>query len=303
MAPLTDPGTVAGRTAWAEFWLGSVDPHIYAALRVLLGSLGLITLVGLGDVSTYWTCDGMVMSSGGSLCQAARDAGLGWLPGALLLAVTAASFLAMVVGFQTLYAVSAAFVCLMMIVYWNPLPLSGAQQVLRAILFCLIWADSGSVFSLDARMARRGESATENATVPPVPVWPLRLFQIQIAVIYFVTGLWKLANVTWRDGTAIHYVIENNQFARVPIEAFPIEWLLTLATYGTMFWELGFAFMLLHPWTRRLALAIGVAVHVGMWATLELGSFSAVMLASYVAFADPERVRRWMTRLSGADEH
>lgn len=286
---------MGGRTSWAEFWLGSVDPHIYAALRVLLGLVGLITLAGLGDFSTYWTCDGLVMSSGGSLCQAARGAGLGWLPGALLLAVTVASFGAMVVGYQTLYAVSAAFVCLMMIVYWNPLPLSGAQQVLRAILFCFIWADSGSVFSLDARMARRGETTTDNAAVPPVPVWPLRLFQIQIAVIYFVTGLWKLANVTWRDGTAIHYVIENNQFARVRIETLPIEGLLTLATYATLFWELGFAFMLLHPWTRRLALAMGVAVHVGMWATLELGSFSAVMLSSYVAFADPERVRRWMS--------
>jgi len=288
------PSTNRLGATWTAFWTGSTDPHIYAALRVLFGVLGLVTLAGLGDFSTYWTCDGLVMSADGSICQAARNAGVGWLPGGLLLAATVVSFVLVVIGYQSVYAVSGAFISLALIVYWNPVPLSAAQQVLRASIFCLIWADSGRVFSVDARIARRRAAATPGA-VAPVPVWPLRLLQVQVASIYFVSGLWKLANVTWRDGSALHYVFENNQFKRFPIAALPIETLLTVATYATLFWELGFAFMLLHRRWRRWALAIGVAMHLGMWATLELGSFSAVMIASYVAFVDPARLR-WMTR-------
>jgi len=294
MTTLGEQGSARTSTRWAQFWLGSVDSHIYAVLRVLIGLVAFGTLAGLGDLSLYWHCDGLVMSSDGSVCQAARAAGLGWLPGTLLFAATALSFVVVIVGYKTVYSVSAAFLCLSIVVYWNPVPLSSAQQVLRNMLFCLVWADCGRVLSLDARLARRRRGRTALGAAALVPVWPLRLLQIQIAAVYLVTGLWKLANVTWRDGTALHYVLENNQFRRFPIETFPLDGVLTLATYFTLFWELGFAFMLLHPWTRRSALVIGVALHVGMWATLEIGSFSAVMLASYVAFVDPERVRRWV---------
>jgi hypothetical protein len=56
--------------------------------------------------------------------------------------------------------------------------------------------------------------------------------------------------------------------------------------------------MLLHRWTRRAALTLGVLMHVGMWATLDLGTFSFVMLASYIAFIPPERIERWLPGVS-----
>ena len=42
----------------------------------------------------------------------------------------------------------------------------------------------------------------------------------------------------------------------------------------------------------EFALIVGVMIHLAMWATIELGLFSAVMLASYLAFLDPFELKR-----------
>ena len=63
---------------------------------------------------------------------------------------------------------------------------------------------------------------------------------------------------------------------------------LTFATYATMFWEVTFGLLMLNRWTRRVTLTTGVLLHLSLWITLELGVFSWVMLASYIAFVEPE---------------
>ena len=69
-----------------------------------------------------------------------------------------------------------------------------------------------------------------------------------------------------------------------------------MATYITLFWEMSFPIMLFHRWTRRVALLMGVFLHLGLWVALELGPFSWVMLASYIAFLDPGFVSRMTGR-------
>ena len=129
-------------------------------------------------------------------------------------------------------------------------------------------------------------------------MWPLRLFRFQVCVIYGFTGLWKLQDVHWRDGSALHYVLSNTRFRRFPIDLPP--WsaeLLTVATYVTLGWELLFPVMVLWPTTRRMALVLGVLMHVGMLVTMELGPFPFVMLGSYLAFLEPDTVPQLAARL------
>ena len=61
---------------------------------------------------------------------------------------SAISFAAMAVGYQTRLAVACAFGSIFLLAKWNDLPHSAAHQVLRSILFCLIWADCGRVWSV-----------------------------------------------------------------------------------------------------------------------------------------------------------
>lgn len=299
---MRETGVVSQRptSRWEAFWFEDVPPHSYALLRIAFGLVGLLNLVGLTPVSMYWPIDAIAPVPGGGLGVRAQIAslGLGTVAGWALFSALLVSFSCMIAGYRSALAVPAAFVLSVLQAMWNPLPLSGANQVLVSLLFCLMWADCGRVLSVDARRGR-GPLSFTTATI-----WPMRLLRLQVALIYLNTGLWKLFAESWRDGTAMVDALHLNIFHRFPV-IIPdaLHWIVALGTYVTLFWELGFAFMLFWPPTRRLALGLGIVLHAGMWLTLEVGPFSFLMMASYIAFLDPHavarRVRAWRGRPDG----
>jgi hypothetical protein len=215
--------------------------------------------------------------------------------------VFAANLLAcalMTVGYYSSIAVPGAFIGATLHAWWNPLPLSGAFEVRSAVLFCLMWAACGRRWSVDAWLAgRRPRPPSPEATPFQVSLWPLWMIRFQVAIIYFSTGLWKLGGIQWRHGTAVHYVLNNNAFARFPTPPpAGAASLLILGTYTTLLWELAFPFLVAFRRTRWIALFTGILLHAGMWLTMELGPFPWVMLASYVSFLDPARVGAFMQR-------
>lgn len=296
---MTSSGLTRTRLAaldrWQRFWFAGIPPHQFALLRIIFGLLGIVGLLGLTPVSTFWSPSGIVPLSGSmaEVKAALLNWNLGTAAGLIFFAALLVSFVGMTVGCLTRATVGACFFGTVLQNHWNPLPLTGAVQVVIAVLFCLFWVDCGAVWSIDAwRRARRtGFDASLNS-VTAQPVWPLHLIRIQIAIVYLSSGLWKLLwSPVWRDGSALHFVLQQNAFSRLPIWFSPaLDPLLTAITYFTLFWEIGFPFMLLHWWTRRLALIAGVALHLGMWVSLEIGLFSWIMIGSYVAFLEPEQV-------------
>lgn len=273
---------------WQPFWFAEVAPHPFALLRILFGLLGLIGLLGLTPVFSFWTPAGIVPVSGTAAEMKAwlvsRDlasaAGLMFFSGLII------SFVGMLLGYFTRLTVAACFLGSLIQTRWNPLPLSAGNQVMIAVLFCLVWAETGAVWSVDA-LRHRGSTRPSTQAI-----WPLRLIQIQIALVYLSSGLWKLLfSSVWRDGSALQFVLQQNVFTRLPAPLSPtLDPLLTIASYVILVWELAFAPMLLRPWSRRLALASGVILHLGMWVTLEVGLFSWIMIASYTAFLEPSRL-------------
>jgi len=284
---------------WERFWFAAIPPHIYAMLRIVFGFVGCVTLFGLRDLSTLWFLDGVVPLDVGAvgLKQFLVAHGAGHAAGAVLYFATLASFVAMTIGFHTRLAVTAALFTSLVQVAWNYLPLSGADAAMRVFLFCLVWADCGSVWSLDAWLAAR-RSPDASAVVESGSIAPLRLLRFQIALIYFNAGLWKLFNAYWRDGTAVHYVVQSNVYRRLP-HGMPLAFdpLVSVLTYATLLWESTFAFLVLFSRTRRIALIAGILIHLGMLSTIEIGPFHFVMLTSYLAFLQPEDVPRLPDRL------
>jgi hypothetical protein len=288
---------------WQSFWFREIPSDVFALLRIAFGLFGLINVLGQTPVSMLWDLDGIMRSPGGGLGVKAwiDDLGMAGIAGSALFSAVALSFAAMTAGFQSGAAVAASFAGTVLYAYWNPLPRYGADDVLLVVLFCLLWADCGKRISVDAWLAAR--SGPVGPPVATQPIWPLRLLQIQVALIYLNSGLWKLFGETWRDGSAIHYALEYNLLHRFPFEIpSGLEVWLVVATFTTLLWELGFAFLVLHPVTRRIALVMGVLVHGGIFVLLEIGVFSWVMMATYLAFLDPERVAqlvgRWGARRS-----
>ena len=279
---------------WQRFWFEEIPPHSYALLRILLGLLGCASLIGLRNLSAFWALDGFVAAQDRGLGLKAWlfGHGLGNIGGRALFFGCLASFASMTVGFRSGLSVALALTSSLLQVSWNYLPLSGAHSALQAMLFCLIWADTGSVWSVDAWLARRRLLTALTTEPPRYMIAPLRLVRFQVALVYLNSGLYKLYNQHWRDGSAVHYILNNNVYRRFPHDLpLQLEWLGTIATYTTLSWELGFAFLVLFGPTRRLALWAGILLHLGMWVGIEIGPFPWVMLAGYTAFLDPSSVR------------
>jgi hypothetical protein len=284
----------AATALWTRFWFRPVTPHLFALLRIVWGVLGLLALYAVADLDVFWRTDGIVWPTQSSVHDAAASLTGPALAPAAALAAVALAYVFMIAGVVTPLTVPLAFVATFCAIRWNPLPLSAAYQVYLNLLFCVALSDCGRVWSVDAWLERR----RRRAAPAEVAIWPLRLFRFQVCVIYGFTGLWKFQDVHWRDGSALHYVLSNTQFRRFPIDlpTWSAE-ALTIGTYVTLLWEVLFPVMILWRPTRWVTLALGVAMHVGMAVTLELGPFPYIMLGSYVAFLEPDTVPALAARL------
>lgn len=191
----------------------------------------------------------------------------------------------------------------------NSLLLNGGDDTLMCGLFLLMLTPSGKAFSLDSWLRRRRGKQPEGPAF--VPGWTVRLLQIQLCLIYLSTGLVKLQGTgplegTWWDGTSIHYVLNYVTMSRWSFAQLPVPiWLTAIMTYTSVAWEVLFTALVLHPRTRRWALWFGVAFHLGIWFTIEVGWFSFYTLAFYGAWIPGEfwdRIRPWVARLRRARE-
>ena len=282
---------------WERYWFNPVAPQVYGLLRLALGIVACIDLAGMGNIEIFWLTSGLAGPTNATLAQMVEGAGsAATAAGYIVFLFTATAFAAFTIGVCTRWATVAAFLASMARLYWTPLPLSSAHNLLHALLFCLLWVDSGAAWSFDAyRRNRRGRGQ------PATAFWPLFLVRFQLSVLYFAAGVWKLLDPAWRDGSALHWILQGNAYSRLPLTLPAVlEPAASFLTYLTLVWELAFPLLVLFRRTRPVAFLIGVVLHAGMATALELGPFSAVVLAGYVAFLDPAFVasntQAWLAR-------
>jgi hypothetical protein len=155
--------------------------------------------------------------------------------------------------------------------------IDNAGDAVRGItLFYLMLSPCGAVWSVDRLRQRR-----------PGPVfnypWPLRLLFIQMVMIYFFNGLYKLLGQDWREGESLYYVLCDLVLSRFSYEQLPLTFFWTkILTWTVLVWELGFPLFVAIPYVRTAALCCGVAFHLGIWLSLEIGGFVPYMLVLYL---------------------
>jgi hypothetical protein len=140
----------AAIAAWRTFWFEEATPYAPALLRFALGGLGVISVVTLTPVDTFWSTQGLTPPPGGGIGirELVAESGFDGVVAWSLFTACLAAFTSTLLGYRTSTAVVAAFVAAVGMTYWNRLPLNGGHYVSAGLL---IWA-----FPLFARRGGRG---------------------------------------------------------------------------------------------------------------------------------------------------
>lgn len=283
---------------WDSFWFGNKDFYNLSLFRVVFG---LILLVMYSfrhlDVSFYYLDSGILPRD---LIQFVLPEfyrpPIMWFPKSdigivILHSCYLAGLAVMVLGvfgrwFQAvLLAVHLAFI------FRNPTVIYGADIVSSFWLFYLCLVDARQDLSILSYFRNK-----DVIKVRPISDLlnsvAIRLFQIQLCVIYGYTGMEKLKGAPWWEGTALWNVMTNSQMVLMDF-SFVLKWplLIIIGTYFTVIFEVYFPALIWPKKIRRWVLLAGVLLHIGIGITMGLVFFSAVMVAGYILFLEPNTVR------------
>ena len=282
---------------WRAFWASPSDGAAAALLRVLVGSFMFCNALSiLVNIDRYFSEEGILpwqrvanrIGSDVSLIGFAptNDAWVSSLAVTLLVASVG-----MIFGCLPRLSTSVAWVIQLSFALRNPYLFNGGDRVTGLLCFFLIFAPIDRYWVAYVPRFRLRQIANIAATT-----LALRLIQLQIAWVYFNTGLHKLMSVPWQDGYAMRLVMRHAQFARWPADIDSV--ILKLATWGTIAFEVLFPLILI-PRLRRPVLIAGLLFHLGIEVTMLIPSFSIAMLVGYAAFVPDDLARRWLLWLAG----
>lgn len=286
------PGPL-GRCAWLT---EPIPAERVAALRIAAAAVLLVDLlVGhLPHFAVVFSADAL----GGRDLYAHRFAArhaywsvLRWLPEtwgpAALMGVWLASAVALLVGWRPLVSGLVAWACA--VSFWNINVgiTNGGDRLRNTLLLMVALSNSGAVWGVSV-----GRVGGDPRPVL-VPGWPVKVLFVQLAVLYFFGGLYKVLGPQWRSGYVMYFVGHDLAWSTVPAQAalLPV-WVHQLSAWATLAWELGFPLLATLRGTRTVTLWVGVVFHAATFVTLEVGAFALYALAYYAAFAPWERLRR-----------
>jgi len=254
-----------------------------------------------------------------------RAVDLAWLPlpggatpGAVhaVMAMTGVAAVLLALGFYTRVAAVVAWFGFARLCDLNWQCGGSSDELLTNGLFLLMLSGCGEAWSIDAmRRARTGQPLRD------VPSWPRRLLVLQLVILYFTTALQKVSS-SWiplvGPMDALWYILQQPTWQKHDMRwlapFFPVTQLATLVTWS---FEMGAPLLLLAMWYRRTAsrpgwlrarfnrlplrnayLGLGLALHLGIWASLEVGPFLGGILVLYAACLLPAEWRALATRIS-----
>jgi hypothetical protein len=267
-------------SAWDRFWFAPQSTATLALLRIVFGVVTVVwALVLVPDIDAFFEPDGL--------------AG-GYSAAPLVVAAMAAAAVCVTIGLWTRVACGTVLFCIIWLHRVDPLVWNTGDVLLRHVALFLTLSPAGDALSVD-RWRRDPDLLWE---FPQRAPWALRLVQVQVALMYLVTVVAKLHGWTWRQGTAVSYVMripEDARFALPTTISASTFWAHVL-TWGTLAVEASIPLLV---WNRRLrpyVLAAGVGLHLAIDVTMRVGLFSWIVLLTYLAFVPPATAERVLAR-------
>ncbi|MGV9802933.1 HTTM domain-containing protein [Mycobacterium sp. NPDC003449] len=286
---------VAG--AWNGFWFTPRPGYTLGLLRIAFGVVALIwALTLLPELFRVFGSDGVLPDYVTGDYQWSL---FGWFPGdtALLIGWVAlvVAALAMIAGWHSRIAALAVFILMYSFHRRADALINAGDSILVVTSLVLALSRCGAALSLDQR--RRTGTFWSAQTLAP---WAIRLLQVQLTLIYLVSVQAKLANKPWVEGSAASYAWRTDgrwAWLEAPAWLWDSPILVNMVSWGTLLIELGIAILVWNRRCRPWVLLAGVAMHLSMMLTMNVGYFSIAMFVLYLAFVPAETVRTLPDRL------
>ncbi|MBI4604319.1 MAG: HTTM domain-containing protein [Planctomycetes bacterium] len=207
---------------------------------------------------------------------------------ALLLAAMLLSGVLIVVGWKTRWALIAGAALgwfhLLLNEYWY-------RHNRYFLLLCLTLL----CFSPAARSLSADSAALKPEDLNRGRVWSLFLIRAQVTLVYLASGLSKLLDADWRNGWVLWdratggVVTPGAEGLAAVFQSHAFWQAVTVLVLGA---ELFLGFGLWLPWTRRLAVWVGLLFHAYIELRYSVIVFSYLTVGSYFLVVSPERRNR-----------
>ena len=294
---------------WDRVWFTRIDPLPVGVFRISLGILMLSMYLCLyPHWLAYYGFSG-VLSLNEPLLHADVHDWLclfnwtdGWgIPLRMLWGIAVLASLAFTLGWQTRAATIVLYVLEVSVIHRNRFAINGEDLVFRMLLFYACFASLGGAVSIDDWLRRRrlraqGQSVTEPESIP---VWPIRLMQINIALVYIISLPNKLVDdIAWSHGDAIYLSMVSNLWSRGYWPWLFYGWLGKLFTWGTILTEGTFPILVWFRKPRLYVIGAIASMHIGIAIFLKnVTFFSLSMVCSFLLFVPAETLRWAYTQL------
>jgi hypothetical protein len=206
-----------------------------------------------------------------------------------LFAIAGLLGVALVAGFQTRWVVIGSWLMLISVQHRVPPVLSGADILLRMLLFWGMFLPLGRTWGVDAWMERKaGRLKVQSQPVLSIASAAILL---QMGMMYLFSALFK-TNTEWLTGGVIESSLAHDFYSK-PLGTWLLQYpgLLKVMTYGVFALEWIGPLLLFIPLVggkiRIGAVFALAAMHIGIALTLQVDLFSPVTIAGLILFLPP----------------
>lgn len=257
---------------WNPFWFTRLDARPLALFRIATGTLATLMLLSMyPNWSRFYAADGMISLNSPGLVNQRVNSWLGlfyWTDGLLpieyLWPIALTIAVLFTIGLKTRWATLALLLTIDALVHRNPYIVNGEELVWRMVLLYSLFIDLGATWSVDALLrSRRGKPSR-----PTVFAWPVRMMQINIALIYAISLPYKFVqDPGWVTGDAFHWTVASDMWGPSSMPWITLAFgglLRKLITFGTVLVEGAFPLLVWFEKCRRWVLIPIACLHLGI---------------------------------------